>query len=133
MRPLPSYQPGLEVSSNSFCLCPTSCSSDGISRLEAFCYGRRTVLLHDLQELDDDLGARADEHLALAGLLGVVHRLQGIVENGGLDHLGGVVWVDEILKARALRLEVSVDRGITWSAFRSHMERKECPSGARKQ
>merc|ERR1712107_624540 len=67
------------------------------------------VLLHDLQEFDDDLGARADEHLALAGLLGVVHRLQGIVEDGGLDHLGGVVWVDEILKARGLRLEVSVD------------------------
>lgn len=91
------------------------------------------MLLHDLQELDDDLGARADEHLALAGLLGVVHRLQGIVEDGGLDHLGGVVWVDEILKARGLRLEVSVDGQITWSASRSHIERKECPSGARKQ
>merc|ERR1712176_445305 len=69
------------------------------------------VLLHDLQELDDDLGARADEHLALAGLLGVVHRLQGIVEDGGLDHLGGVVWVDEILKARGVRLEVSLING----------------------
>ena len=30
-----------------------------------------TVLLHHLQELDDDLGVRPDENLALAALLGV--------------------------------------------------------------
>ena len=36
---------------------------------------RRTVLLHDLEELDHDLGHRADEDLALATLLRVVHRL----------------------------------------------------------
>lgn len=47
------------------------------------------MLLHDSQELDNDLGARADEHLALAGLLGVVDALQSIVEDGGADHLGG--------------------------------------------
>ena len=30
-----------------------------------------TVLLHHLQELDDDLGVRPDENLALAALLGI--------------------------------------------------------------
>ena len=49
------------------------------------------MTLHDGQELDDDLGARADEHLALSGLLGVVDGVERIVENGGLDHFGGVV------------------------------------------
>lgn len=41
---------------------------------------RRTVLLHDGEEADDDLGARADEHLALATLLGV----DNVVEAVGL-------------------------------------------------
>lgn len=48
------------------------------------------VLLHDLEELDDDLGAGSDQDLALAGLLGVVDVVEGIVENGSADHLGGV-------------------------------------------
>jgi hypothetical protein len=47
------------------------------------------VLLHDGEELDDDLGRRPDQNLALAGLLGVVHGVEGIVEDGGLDHFGG--------------------------------------------
>jgi len=47
------------------------------------------VTLHDAEELDDDLGARADKDLALAGLLGVVHALEGIVEDGSADHLDG--------------------------------------------
>lgn len=51
---------------------------------------RRTVLLHDRQELDDDLGGRADHNLTLASLLGVVHGVKRIVEDGGLDHFGGV-------------------------------------------
>lgn len=48
-----------------------------------------TVLLHDAQELDDDLGGRTDEDLALASLLGVVDRVKRIVEDGSLDHFGG--------------------------------------------
>jgi hypothetical protein len=48
-----------------------------------------TVTLHDGQELDDDLGGRADQDLALAGLLGVVDSIEAIVENGSLDHVGG--------------------------------------------
>jgi hypothetical protein len=41
----------------------------------------RTVLLHHAEELDDDLGAGADEHLALSGLLGIVDAVEGIVED----------------------------------------------------
>lgn len=44
------------------------------------------MLLHDLEELDDDLGGWADHDLALAGLLGVVDGIEGIVEDGCLDH-----------------------------------------------
>jgi hypothetical protein len=47
------------------------------------------VTLHDGQELDDDLGARSDEDLALSGLFGVVDGIERIVEDGGLDHFGG--------------------------------------------
>lgn len=43
--------------------------------------------LHDAQELDDDLRARSNEHLALAALLGVVDGIERIVEDTGLDHL----------------------------------------------
>ena len=50
---------------------------------------RRTVLLHDVQEADDDLGGRTDQDLALAGLLGVVDGVEGIVEDGSLDHVCG--------------------------------------------
>ena len=51
---------------------------------------KRTVTLHDSEELDDDLGARSDQDLALAGLLGVVDAVEGIVEDGGADHGGGL-------------------------------------------
>ena len=47
------------------------------------------MTLHDLEELDDDLGARSDQDLTLAGLLGVVDVVESIVENGSADHLGG--------------------------------------------
>lgn len=50
---------------------------------------KRTVLLHDSEELDDDLGGRPDEDLALSGLLGVVDGVERIVEDGSLDHFGG--------------------------------------------
>lgn len=48
------------------------------------------MLLHDTQELDDDLGRRTDEDLALASLLGVVDGVERIVEDGSLDHFVGV-------------------------------------------
>lgn len=48
------------------------------------------MLLHDAQELDDDLGRRTDEDLALASLLSVVDGVERIVEDGSLDHFVGV-------------------------------------------
>lgn len=80
---------------------------------------RHTVLLHDTEELDDDLGAGADQDLALASLLGVVDGVKRIVENGSL-HLGGVARFSR----RGVRREVS-DSGSQPSA---PVERKECPS-----
>ena len=46
-----------------------------------------SVLLHALEELDDHLGAGADEHLALAALFGVAHSLERIGENRHAHHL----------------------------------------------
>ena len=60
------------------------------------------MLLHDSEELDDDLGAGPDEDLALASLLGVVHGVEGIVEDGSLDHFG--CWGVEILKSVGERI-----------------------------
>ena len=57
-----------------------------------------TVALHDLEELDNDLGAGSDHDLALAGLLGVVDGVESIVENRSANHFGGIVRV-EILKS----------------------------------
>lgn len=48
------------------------------------------MFLHDAEEFNDDLGARSDHALSLACLLGIVDSLEGIIENGGLDHSGGV-------------------------------------------
>lgn len=48
------------------------------------------MLLHDAEELDDDLRARSDQDLSLAGLLGIVDGVEGIVENGSLNHFGGI-------------------------------------------
>lgn len=49
------------------------------------------MLLHNAEELHDDLGARANEDLALSGLLGVVDGVKRIVEDGGFDHICGGV------------------------------------------
>jgi hypothetical protein len=38
-----------------------------------------TMALHDAQELDDDLGGRADEHLALAATLGIDDVVEAVV------------------------------------------------------
>ena len=57
--------------------------------------------LHDAQELDDNLGAGADQDLTLAGLLGIVDAVQGIVEDGCFDHFNGCF--REILKSTIAR------------------------------
>ena len=79
------------------------------------------MTLHDAEELDNDLGARADHHLALSGLLGVVDGVERIVKNGGLGHFGGC----QRFSGGDCGLRCLLND--TWSAFRSH-KRKECPS-----
>lgn len=56
------------------------------------------MLLHDAQELDNDLGAGTDQDLALASLLGIVDSVKRIVEDGSLDHFD--VWLIEILRSK---------------------------------
>lgn len=50
---------------------------------------QHTVLLHDRQELHNDLRARSDKHLALARLLSIVDGIERIIEDTGLDHFDG--------------------------------------------
>jgi hypothetical protein len=49
------------------------------------------VLLHNAEELDDDLGARSDHDLSLSSLLGVVDRLEAVIEDRCSSHLGGML------------------------------------------
>lgn len=64
-------------------------------RIEGPIQGKRnifnilTVPLHDLEELDNDLGAGADKDLPLATLLSVVDGLQAVAEDADADHSGG--------------------------------------------
>jgi hypothetical protein len=84
---------------------------------------RHTVTLHDGQELDDDLGGRADQDLALAGLLGVVDGIEAIVEDGSFDHFDGCLrfsMAEEQLRYLQKKLLVSLQMP----------ERGECPQCA---
>jgi hypothetical protein len=51
-----------------------------------------TVLLHNLEELDDDLRGRPDHNLALSSLLGIVDAVEGIVKDRSANHLVGIRW-----------------------------------------
>jgi hypothetical protein len=44
------------------------------------------MLLHDLQELDDDLGCGSNQDLSLTSLLGVGDGLEGVSKNRGSSH-----------------------------------------------
>jgi hypothetical protein len=48
------------------------------------------VLLHDLQEADDDLRGGSDEDLSLSGLLGVDHRVKAVSQNGDSHHVQSI-------------------------------------------
>ena len=84
----------------------------------------RTVPLHDLQELNNHLAARADEHLALAALLGVVDGVERIVEDGCLDHVDGGVRFSRrgVCGERYLRV-------VLMSAVQEPVRAGECPPG----
>jgi hypothetical protein len=45
-----------------------------------------TVLLHNRQELNDNLGRRTDENLSLTTAFSVVDVVQTIVQDGDSDH-----------------------------------------------
>lgn len=81
----------------------------------------RTVALHDREELDDDLGARSDQDLALAGLLGVVDVVEGIVEDGSADHDGGIVGR---FSSRGVEMRYLPEKS---NVSLSGSERGECP------
>jgi hypothetical protein len=49
-------------------------------------WGTRTVLLHNGQNLDDDLGSGPDQDLPLTPSLGVDDVVKTIVEDGNSDH-----------------------------------------------
>jgi len=49
--------------------------------IDLFEFSDVAILLHDLEELDDDLGAWVDENLTLSRLLGVVDGVKRIVED----------------------------------------------------
>lgn len=46
-----------------------------------------TVLLHNRQELDDNLGRGTNENLSLTTAFGVVDVVQTIVQDGDSDHI----------------------------------------------
>lgn len=46
------------------------------------------VLLHNREELDDDLGRGSDKHLALTLALGVDNAVKSVVKNGNANHDG---------------------------------------------
>lgn len=62
-----------------------------------------TMLLHHTEELDNDLGARSDENLALSSLLGVIDGIERIIENGSSNHFGGLRFSDRLREMRYLR------------------------------
>jgi hypothetical protein len=64
---------------------------------------QHTVLLHDAEELDDNLGGRTDENLSLSGFLGVVDGVERIVKDGCFDHFGGWRFSNQKLEMRYLQ------------------------------
>lgn len=69
-----------------------------------------TVLHHHSEELDDDFGARPDDHLALVALLRVVDRLERVGEYVHVHHGGcSTSW----LCARTRESEISIARHVS--------------------
>lgn len=61
------------------------------------------MLQHDSEELDDDLGARPDENLALTTLLGIGNALEAVVQDTDAHHCEGVLllWMCTVAGKRA--------------------------------
>ena len=114
-RSLPSYQPGGRGKGKGASAC-VHAKTTWKNR------AKHTVALHDGEELDNDLGGRADQDLALAGLLGVVDRIQAVVENRSLDHVGGCRFSMAVGRLRYLRA-----KGVVSLQMPEH---GECPQPA---
>lgn len=56
--------------------------------IDKFKFTNVTVLLHNSQKLDNDLGRWSDQDLSLTGLFCVVDSVQCICEDGSSGHLG---------------------------------------------
>jgi hypothetical protein len=65
--------------------------------------------LHDIQELDDDLGARPDHDLSLARLLGIVDALERVAQHTGANHCDG----------RFVGKGASFKQSLVWERFSS--------------
>lgn len=48
------------------------------------------MLLHNRQDLDDDLGGRSDQDLSLSSSFGVDDVVQAVVKDGDSDHFDGL-------------------------------------------
>ena len=59
---------------------------------------KHTVLLHQGQELDNDLGGRTDQDLALATLLSVVDVVKAVVQDGDADHFDKMLLQGKTIK-----------------------------------
>ncbi len=66
------------------------------------------MLLHAVQEFDDDLGAWSDEDLTLSSLFCVVDGIERIVEDTGFDHDGDVRFSARWWEVRYLQAEKEV-------------------------
>lgn len=115
-RSLPSYQPGGRGKGKGASAC-VHAKTTWKNR------AKHTVALHDGEELDNDLGGRADQDLALAGLLGVVDRIQAVVENRSLDHVGGCRFSMAVGRLRYLRA-----KGVVSLQMPEHGECPQCCS-----
>ena len=81
------------------------------------------MLHHLLQELDDDLGGGADQHLALATLLGIEDAAQAVVQHRDAHHpeAGEETWSElcEASEAQGepARLALRQSQGVSDSLF----------------
>lgn len=63
---------------------------EGVERIRQNMKARLTVLLHNGQDLDNDLGRGSDQDLLLTPSLGVDNVVQTVVKDGDSDHFAGI-------------------------------------------
>lgn len=81
-----------------------------------------TVLLHDGQDLNDDLGGRSDQDLSLSSSFGVDDVVQAVVKDGDSDHFDG------LSEKRICKYWYCGNLNVSTSVSRSHPFRPPPPS-----